>query len=68
MIKKGDVVEILTDFRDPGDEEFTWIVLEDEEKGRIDIQPVDLPMRIKPVYTLSVSQVRVLPTTFDSCS
>jgi len=60
MIRKGDVVEILAGFRDPGDEEFTWMVLEDEEKGRIDIQPVDIPMRIKPVYTLGTDQVRVL--------
>lgn len=61
MIKKGDIVQILADFRDPGDEDFTWVALGDEEKGRIDIKPVDHPMRIKPIYTLGVDQVRSLP-------
>lgn len=60
MIRTGDVIDILPSFRDPGDEEFTWVVLADEEKGRVDIQPVDIPMRIKPVYTVAVDQIRVL--------
>ena len=60
MIRKGDHVEILPAFRDPGDEEFTWIALSDEENGRIDIQPVDIELRIKPVYTVSSDQIRIV--------
>lgn len=60
MIRKGDIVEILSAFRDPGDQEFTWVALSDEEKGRVDIQPVDIGMRIRPVYPLRSDQVRVI--------
>ncbi len=60
MIQKGDIVEILQAFRDPGDEQFTWVALSDEEKGRVDIQPVDIGMQIRPVYTLRSDQVRVV--------
>lgn len=57
MIKKGDVVEILPAFRDAGDEEFTWVAVTDEEKGRIDIQPMDIALRIIPLYTVDASQI-----------
>jgi hypothetical protein len=33
MFKRGDIVEILEEFQDPGDSIFTWMVLHDEEKG-----------------------------------
>jgi hypothetical protein len=33
--KKGDVVEILENYRDPGDELLTWVVDDDSEKGRV---------------------------------
>lgn len=60
-LRKGDVVEILPEFQDDGDSDFRWVVLADEEKGRVDIQPVDHPMQIKPTYTLQVDQVRLKP-------
>jgi hypothetical protein len=60
MLKRGDRVEILEAFQDPGDDEFTWIVQGDEEKGRVDIVPVDIPMEIKPVYVVEVSWVRLV--------
>ena len=59
MYKKGDRVEILPQFQDAGDSEFTWVVLDDEEKGRVDISPVDIDMRIKPRYTVLTSQIRL---------
>jgi len=40
MFKRDDVVEILTEFQDQGDCTFSWVVLNDEEKGRVDISPV----------------------------
>lgn len=60
MIRKGNIVEILPEHRDPGDEQYTWVALGDQEKGRIDVSPVDHPMAIKPVYTLQVEWVRVI--------
>ena len=57
--RKGDRVEILPEFQDAGDSEFAWVVLDDEEKGRVDISPVDIGMRIKPRYTVLTSQIRL---------
>lgn len=64
MFKRDDVVEILTEFQDPGDCTFTWIVLNDEEKGRVDISPVDISLNIKPIYTLKTEQIRHVDMNF----
>ena len=58
MFKRDDVVEILTEFQDPGDSSFTWVVLNDEEKGRVDISPVNISLTIKPIYTLKIEQIK----------
>jgi hypothetical protein len=60
MFKAGDIVEILPPFRDEGDDNFTWQVLADEDKGRVDICPVDIPLRIKPIYKVQTSQIRLV--------
>lgn len=54
---KGDHVEILAEFRDPGDEEFDWVVVGSEDKGRIDISPINHPLTLKPVYTVATHQL-----------
>jgi hypothetical protein len=54
LFVKGEVVRILPEYQDPGDEEFTWVIVTDEEKGRVDISPVDIPMNIKPWTTVKV--------------
>lgn len=59
MFKKGDLVEILPDFQDKGDDEFHWVVLADEEKGRVDICHVDIALQIKPRYTVASNQIRL---------
>ena len=58
MFKRGDEVEILPEFQDKGDDEFIWIVLGDEEKGRVDISPINIDLTIKPIYTVQVSQIK----------
>lgn len=58
--RKGDRVEILPDYQDQGDSDFTWVVLTDEDRGRVDIQPIDHPMAIKPTYTVEVTQIRLV--------
>lgn len=60
MLVKGDKIRILPQYQDPGDEDFTWIVVGDEEKGRVDVSPVSIQMHVKPVYTLRVEQVELL--------
>lgn len=57
MLRRGDQVRILPEYQDEGDSELTWVVVGDEEKGRVDISPISLSMKIKPIYTLSVAQV-----------
>ncbi len=54
---KGNIVKIRAQFQDPGDDEFTWIVLADEEKGRIDIIALDSQLKIKPIHTVNVDWV-----------
>jgi hypothetical protein len=58
MYKRGDIVEILPEFQDLGDSAFTWIVLNDEEKGRVDITPIDITLSIKPIYTMNTTQIK----------
>lgn len=60
MIRKGDQVRILPEHQDPGDEEFVWVALGDEEKGRVDIQPINMQMNIKPIYTVRCDQLEVI--------
>lgn len=60
MLKKGDEVRILPEFQDAGDADFKWIVMADEEKGRVDVCPVNVAMKIKPTYTLFSHQVELV--------
>ncbi|MDD2918647.1 hypothetical protein [Rhodoferax sp.] len=61
LFKKGDFVSILPAFQDAGDDQFTWVVMADEEKGRVDICPVNSSLTIKPVYTLQTGQITLRP-------
>ena len=51
---KGQVIKIRPEFQDEGDDEYTWVVLNDEEKGRVDISAIDSVMKIKPIHTVQV--------------
>lgn len=59
LLKRGGKVEIHEEFQDEGDDEFVWIIMDDEQKGRVDIQPVDIPMNIKPLYTVQVGWIKL---------
>lgn len=54
---KGDVVRILPEYQDEGDDELVWVVVGSEEKGRVDISPLSINMARKPVYTVHVGQI-----------
>ena len=49
-LKKGDVVTILPEYSDDGDIDLVWIVVEDEEKGRVTIEPTNSTLTIRPRY------------------
>lgn len=40
---KGDTVKIRPEFQDDGDDEFTWVVLNDEERGAWTSVPLIAP-------------------------
>lgn len=51
-IQKGDRLRIKPEWRDQGDEEIVWIAIEDEDGGRVRIQPqLDMPIRPNQVVT-----------------
>ena len=54
---KGETVKIRSEFQDDGDDKFTWVVLNDEEKGRVDISAIDSPLTIKPVHTVQTEWI-----------
>ncbi len=51
-IKRGDRIRIRPEWRDPGDEEFVWIALKDEDGGRVRIAALmDLPILPHQIVT-----------------
>jgi len=58
MFKRGDEVEILPEYQDKGDDQYRWVCVNDEDKGRVDITPADINLRIPPVYTVQINQIR----------
>ena len=58
MIRKGDEVTIKPEWRDQGDEEFTWVACDDEEKGRVTITPVNTGLAIPPRQTVNVEMLK----------
>jgi hypothetical protein len=56
-ILKGDIIKILPQWQDKGDDEYTWIARNDEEKGRVDISALELRAGIWPMQTVTVDMV-----------
>jgi hypothetical protein len=57
MYKKGSIVMIRPEFQDEGDALLRWVVLDDEEKDRLDISPLNLGLPIPPIHTVRTDQV-----------
>jgi len=49
-IVKGQQVSIKPEFQDSGDSSYTWIAVDDSEKGRVTISPIDTGLSIAPQY------------------
>ncbi len=58
MIKAGQTVEILPAFQDEGDAAFTWVAVDDEEKGRVTITPTNTNLTIAPQHVVRVEWIK----------
>lgn len=54
---KGDFVDILPEFGDPGDDEYQWVDLDDEEKGRVSIASTNSTLRITPIHVVQTDWI-----------
>jgi hypothetical protein len=57
MIRKGQTVHVKPEWQDAGDDEFTWIALEDEDGDRVKIMPLIPDLTYPPV---TVVETRML--------
>ncbi len=57
MIKAGDTVEIKPEWQDGGDSQYTWFAVDDEEKGRVTISPIDRPATFPGTQTVRVDML-----------
>ncbi len=54
-IRRGERVRIKPEWQDAGDDEIEWIALEDEDGGRVRIQPqLDLPILPNEVVSVAM--------------
>lgn len=58
-IRKGDFVEILASFQDEGDDEFRWLALDDEEKGRVTIAALGTNLGMAPTTVVRTEWVKL---------
>jgi hypothetical protein len=57
MIKKGDTVRIKPEWQDAGDDTLHWIAIEDEDGGRVRIQPQNTGLRFPPNQVVKTSML-----------
>lgn len=57
MLKRGDRISILPEYRNKDEEQFVWVVYRDEEKGRIDISPLNSGLSFIPIETVPTYMV-----------
>jgi hypothetical protein len=59
MIRKGMTIILKSEYRDPGDENLTFIALTDEEKGRLDVGIAQFAdWTVPPVMTVTVEMIQ----------
>jgi hypothetical protein len=57
MIRKGQIVQILPQWQDSGDDKYTWIAVDDEEKGRVSITPLGTGLAYPPINTVRIDML-----------
>jgi len=63
MLKRGDRISILPEYRNKGEECYIWAVVGDEEKGRVDISPLNTRLPFIPIETVSTYMVAAKRTS-----
>ena len=63
LFQKGDLIEILHAYQDAGDDEYQWVAVDDEEKGRVFISTINSGMRIRPIHVVQSAWIRLLETS-----
>jgi len=58
MLIKGDRISILPEYRNKGDEQYIWVVVGDEEKGRVDIGVLNSRSMFPRIETVPVHMVK----------
>lgn len=58
MYLKNDTIEILEEFQDKGDGSLIWKIVGEEEKGRVDISPINTGLTLAPIYTVNTYMIR----------
>jgi hypothetical protein len=57
MLLKNDIIKILPQFQDTGDDSFTWVCISNEDKGRVDISPINTGLNLAPIYTVTINMI-----------
>lgn len=65
-LKAGEEVELLPEYQDLGDSEFKWVVVEEEDRGRLFISPIGTGLKIVPRYPVERSWVRPKEASLDA--
>jgi hypothetical protein len=55
--KKGDRVVIKKQWQDKGDNDYDWLCVDDEEKGRVTISVTKSALRITPTHVVSTDMI-----------
>lgn len=58
MYLKNDTIEILKEFQDEKDGSLIWKIVGEEEKGRVDISPINTGLILAPIYTVNTYMIR----------
>lgn len=56
---KGDVVEILKQYQDIGDDELIWVTIDDEDNGRVTVMPINSTLSMKPRYVMRTDWLKL---------
>lgn len=57
MIKKGDTVWIKPEWQDKGDDTMQWVAIEDEDGGRVRIEPQNTSLLYPPNQVVETSML-----------
>jgi hypothetical protein len=59
---RGEIVEILEEYRDQGDDKIEWQVVENEEKGRVTLVAANSSLSLKPRFVVQAEWIRHKPS------